>query len=340
MSGMQRRLGAILGTITITLSCAGLLAGCAEDISGSDGKRQENIKLVLQSVDPASVYRPAWIDDDTIIFSWTQDTPKEQLWTVKVSGGNPVRFIEDNQSVYIHPTYSSNLAVVAYEVSEDEFTGSNIDVKTLDRTRGTRYAAGDEASSVSYPCWGPDGNSIGYLRTSEEGLFFVMVELDKSYALPRPTANTGQFSLERGFQLSRMAWYAPAGGEPFTGKVAFNRIPPNAQGGTEIYYYDLDLERQIRLTDDKTVDASSNINPSWSPDGKHIVYSSDHRNGSSPEFRRDLYVVSVSTKATVRLTRTGDNEEDPAWSPDGTRIAYVSDGDLYVLTIDTKFLPD
>ena len=58
--------------------------------------------------------------------------------------------------------------------------------------------------------------------------------------------------------------------------------------------------------------------PSWSPDGRSIVFSGE-RNGNY-----DLYVIDVQTGKERRLTRDPRYELSPAWSPDGSLIAFVS----------------
>jgi Tol biopolymer transport system component len=336
---------AALGALSVLALFSLVLAGCAEKVSGGRDDEPVTGKLVVDSQDPNTIERPAWIDNDTIIFSWNQDTPTDQLYTVKLSGGNPVRLIQDNPKTYLHPSYSASLNMVAFEVFEDLQGGASVDGYKLADKRRIRYAAAGPmgSSSNQYPCWGPGGKSIGFLLTSTEAPRFVMLELDKSYDPPRPTGVTQEIDFEKGFQPSRTTWYAPAGGEPFAGKIAYNRIPHAATGGTEIYYYDLDPSVQVpevRVTDENTPDANENRNPSWSPDGTHIVYSTDYRTTESPEFGRELFAISVNTGAAVRLTRTGLDEEDPAWSPDGTMIAYVADGDLYIMTLAAGQVPD
>jgi Tol biopolymer transport system component len=81
------------------------------------------------------------------------------------------------------------------------------------------------------------------------------------------------------------------------------------RGGTEfkLFLVHPNGTGQRRLT------ARSILNPSWSPDGKRIVFDDG----------RDLYVLRVDGSGVRRLTKTGAGATDPAWSPDGAQIAYV-----------------
>jgi Tol biopolymer transport system component/DNA-binding winged helix-turn-helix (wHTH) protein len=76
---------------------------------------------------------------------------------------------------------------------------------------------------------------------------------------------------------------------------------------------------EILRTTQVTIYAGLDINPSLSPDGNSIVYSSDH----SGNF--EIYVKQLTPGAIERqLTSDGAQNLQPAWSPDNQRIAYYS----------------
>ena len=68
--------------------------------------------------------------------------------------------------------------------------------------------------------------------------------------------------------------------------------------------------------------------PSWSPDGKQIVYRASNVN------LKGLFILDSATGATRVLTKDS-HDNFPSWSPDGTRIAFTSlrDGDYEIYTI-------
>ena len=92
----------------------------------------------------------------------------------------------------------------------------------------------------------------------------------------------------------------------------------------EIYVMDNDGGNPRNLTNDPV----DNWNPSWSPDGKHIVFTS-----SGMDIRietRQIYVIDADGKNMRKLSNNHFSELHPAWSPDGKRIAFTSGGDINI----------
>ena len=88
----------------------------------------------------------------------------------------------------------------------------------------------------------------------------------------------------------------------------------SVHGNPELYVIDIASGSWVRLT---TTKAASEGQPSWSPDGRSIVYVSDETR------RQHLYKIDAQTKAKKRLTSSGTQNVDPDWGRDG-RIVYVT----------------
>ena len=122
----------------------------------------------------------------------------------------------------------------------------------------------------------------------------------------------------------------------------------NMPGGLpayEIYVMDADGGNQQNLTNDPNSDWS----PSWSPDGKRIVFNSNrdgNRDGNRNNY--EIYVMDADGNNQQRLTDNDFYDTHPSWSPDGERIAFASrrdghfigeDGlssEIYVMDTDGK----
>src|SRR5262245_20423320 len=119
-----------------------------------------------------------------------------------------------------------------------------------------------------------------------------------------------------------MAAFSPDGS-----RIAFR----SERDGGGVFLMDADGGNLRRLT-------KEGFNPSWSPDGKEIVYATSPANSphSRNNARSQLKAVNVETRER-RLIDTGSGKDavQPSWSPNGARIAYwgLRDTDRDIWTV-------
>ena len=94
-----------------------------------------------------------------------------------------------------------------------------------------------------------------------------------------------------------------------------------------VYTMDADGQNKVRLTDN----GATNWAPSWHPDGKHVVFSSnmDDWNEELQAFGHnfELYMIGTDGTGLKRLTNNTYFDSFPMFSPDGKYMAFASNRD-------------
>jgi Tol biopolymer transport system component len=107
--------------------------------------------------------------------------------------------------------------------------------------------------------------------------------------------------------------------------LAFTCRAPIAGLGGGICRINVDGTGREQLT------SSNDWEPSWSPNGKYIVFASQ-RDGN-PE----IYMMNADGTNQRRLTHSDDNDWQAAWSPDSTHLAFArgatSAWDIYIMDV-------
>ncbi len=126
----------------------------------------------------------------------------------------------------------------------------------------------------------------------------------------------------RGVARTKIAFVSDRDGERLVGTVESRVVK-------EVYLCDYDGANQRRLTVNRTL----NINPTWSPDGRSIAYTS-YRRGVPDIFISNIFQGTIENPLHSR----GEENFLPVWSPDGTKIAFQSNRDghaeIYVMSRD------
>ncbi|HSB66931.1 MAG TPA: hypothetical protein VLD65_10150 [Anaerolineales bacterium] len=95
-------------------------------------------------------------------------------------------------------------------------------------------------------------------------------------------------------------------------------------GDAEIYLMNVDGSDQRPLTDN----AADDFSPSWSPDGRRIIFESDrddpHQRACFPNCNYNLYVMNADGSEQQQLTSLPGAEWHADWSPDGKSLLFTA----------------
>jgi len=116
------------------------------------------------------------------------------------------------------------------------------------------------------------------------------------------------------------------------GQVAF---VSDRTGVPQIYLANLDGSGTLPITNLP----EGACQPSWSPDGASLVFTSPCETDTDTYRGSGLYLINADGSGLTALMPESYGDYDPAWSPEGDRIAFTSlrDGlkEIYVLTLDS-----
>ena len=160
----------------------------------------------------------------------------------------------------------------------------------------------DSSVNATFAEWSPDGQFIAYLNrtnispgSADSDTDLMLYDVKAGVSDRLGTANT------RGANLR---W------SPQSTAIVYNS--DHLDENHEIYVVDIEDKEITRLTDNAFVDRQ----PTWSPDGSQIAFSSD-RTGL-----RQIFIMDADGGHVHQLVVTEDAATFPAWSPDGSQIAF------------------
>lgn len=95
----------------------------------------------------------------------------------------------------------------------------------------------------------------------------------------------------------------------------------------QLYIADVNTGNYIKL--------GNGQNPTWSPDGRHLVYEVATEDGHSIT-GSELWVSSRDGRYRQQLDLNEGIKRYPSWSPDGRTLVYEIDGKIYYVPIERK----
>lgn len=107
---------------------------------------------------------------------------------------------------------------------------------------------------------------------------------------------------------------------PIGGGVGEVAYVSNRSGLPQIYLTNILGDSAFQVTDM----SEGACQPSWSPDGKLLVFISPCRGMDEIYYDSSLYFINVDGSNLTPIAKVPGGDFDPAWSPDGRAIAFTS----------------
>ncbi len=256
----------------------------------SDG---ENLRRIFGS--DSQIYSPTWSPDGTRLAYTVRETDGWHLIERDLITGR-TRTLARDPNLLLTPQYSPDGNKIAFanwpeggaEIQEHDLRGNT--------TRQLTNSAGDNMS----PTYSADGRRIAF-HSTRTGRQHV-------YVMPAEGGNATVLS-------------------PFGERVAYAAPDWSPTGNEVVFHGDSRGIRQLMLSNanraggqvEQLTREGRNEDPSWAPDGRHIVFTSSGVRGAGP----GLYVIDIGT-GNIRPLVTGGRLRIADWSP--SLAARLADG--------------
>jgi Tol biopolymer transport system component len=184
----------------------------------------------------------------------------------------------------------------------------------------------------------PDGRRVVFTSLKDGDLDIYTMNVDGTDVrrlTSMPGYDGGPWWSPDGTKIVYRAWHPTDSTElaDYRGLLAQRMVRPSRM---ELWVMNADGSDQRQITRL----GGANFGPSWTPDGRRIIFSSNHRNPRSRNF--DLFVIGLDGTGLEQVTTHGEFDGFPMFSPDGRRLVWASNrgasnaGDTNLFIADWK----
>ena len=241
----------------------------------------ENVRELTS--DRGLVVSPSWSPDGKTILYTSYKTRQPELYSMSPEG-SVARQLTKREGLEIGATFSPDGSQIAVGASSSGVT--NI---VLFNPSGQMRAKLTNGSGIDVsPSWSPDGSQIAFCSNRAGGPQIYVMNSDGRN--PRRLSFTGR------------PYCTSPSLSPKGDRIAF----VCQEGGNNLYVVPANGGNATQLTF-----AGYNEDPSWSPDGSYLLFSTDFGKGGA----RNLAIMSLSTSKVKQITFSKSENGQPAWSP-------------------------
>ncbi len=251
-----------------------------------------------------------------------------ELFVMDYDGYDPRQLTADG-FLNLMPRWSPDRRFLVFTTYRNRNTQ---DIDMIELATGKRWTLVAQGGLNITPVFSPDGNALAYASSHEGNAELYRLDT-RTKAVQRLTTNAaGDLSPSWSPSGREIAFTSDRGGGPqiflmsadgsnvrrLTFDGDYNAAPAWSPRGNWIAYvcrtskkeYKLcvitpDGQKHLQLTTGLGVDDS----PSWSPDGRHLVFS------STVDGKSQIYMINADGKDLERITFIGTHNSAPSWSP-------------------------
>lgn len=249
---------------------------------------------------PSCIYGIKYVDDPEVspdgkwvayvvtIADSAKDKYDDNIWMTAIDGSGSVQltYSDEDES---NPKWSPDNRLISFLSSRDK-AKEKTQVWIMDRRGGEAKQLTELKVNISDYEWSPDSKKMLLTIRDQEIL------PDSSKGKPAKPIVIDRYHFKQDVNGYLEGRYA------------------------HLYLFDLETKKLDTLT-------KGNYNHSdatWSPDGKHIAFTSNRSKDPDRNTNTDIWIIEAKPKSSPRkLTNWIDFDRNPVWSPDGKSIAYL-----------------
>jgi len=265
----------------------------------------ENLAQVTFATEGADFDPAISPDGQMLVYASTRHRKTADIYMKRVDGTTVTQLTSDPAND-VMPTFSPGGERVAFASNRS----GNWDIYIVDVAGGQPWQVTNSPSDEVHPSFSPDGKRLVYCTYGSESGQWELVVIDVENPARKRFIGFGLFP----------EW------SPVDDVILFQRARERGTRWFSVWTMQFIDGQSSRPTE---IIASANaaaITPSWSPDGKHIVFATvinpADRLQNKP-VQSDVWLVGIDGKGRANLTNSRFSDLQPIWSRNGM-VYFVS----------------